>query len=267
MRNFEGLSPLSSPRQVKVEDDRITSQAGRAGPPVIADLPLAPMGTPAHALADLRRFPGRRLETSPSNPVGDATTLRVMHPVRSLATYEDLLALPEDVRAEIIAGAIITHPSPLPEHSRAQQGLSRAIGGPFDEDDGRGGPGGWWILQEVDVRFGVHDIVRPDISGWRRERLPSPWGVRPIDVVPDWICEVVSPSNEANDRVKKRRLYAAAGIPFYWIVDPAERTLEAMRLVNGVWVDAGSFDEEANARIPPFDSIEIEVARLFPPRS
>lgn len=190
-----------------------------------------------------------------------------MHPARSLATYEDLLALPEDVRAEIIAGAVITHPSPLPEHSRAQQGLTRAIGGPFDADDGRGGPGGWWILQEVDVRLAQHDIVRPDMSGWRRERLPSPWGIRPIDVVPDWICEIVSPSNQAHDRVKKRRLYAASGVAFYWIVDPAERTLEALRLVNGVWVDAGSFDEEAIARIPPFDSIELEVARLFPPRS
>lgn len=189
-----------------------------------------------------------------------------MHPARTLATYEDLLALPEDVRAEVIAGAIVTHPAPLPEHSRAQQRLTRAIGGPFDEDDGRGGPGGWWILQEVDVRFGAHDIVRPDISGWLRERLPSPWGVRPIDVVPDWICEIVSPSNPANDRVKKRRLYAAAGVAYYWIVDPAERTLEALRLVNGVWVDAGSFDEEATAAIAPFESIELEVARLFPPR-
>jgi Uma2 family endonuclease len=160
-----------------------------------------------------------------------------------------------------------THPSPLPEHSRAQGGLARAIGGPFDDGDGRGGPGGWWILQEIDVRLGIHDVVRPDVVAWRRDRLPNPWGIRPIEIVPDWICEIVSPSNEANDRVKKRRLYAAAGVAFYWIVDPAARTLEASRLVSGVRVDAGSFDDESIARVPPFEAIELEVGRLFPPRS
>ncbi|MBI2389268.1 MAG: Uma2 family endonuclease [Deltaproteobacteria bacterium] len=190
-----------------------------------------------------------------------------MDPARKLATYGDLAALPEDLRAEIIAGDITKLPAPLPEHGRVQRTLSRHVGGPFDDDDGRGGPGGWWILVEVDVQLDVHDVVRPDVAGWKRERLPSPWGKRPITVAPDWICEVLSPTNEAHDRVKKRRLYAKAGVAFYWIIDPAERTLEALRLVDGVWVDAGSFDEEATARIPPFDSIELEVARLFPPRS
>ncbi len=189
-----------------------------------------------------------------------------VEPARKLATYDELFALPSGTRAEILDGAIVTSPSSLPEHGRAQQGLARTVGSPFDEDDGRGGPGGWWILQEIDVRLGPHDIVRPDVCGWRRERLPSPWGQRPIEVVPDWICEVVSPSNESHDRVKKRRLYAGTSVAFYWIVDPAARTLEALRLVDGIWVDAGSFDDEDVARIPPFEAVELEVGRLFPPR-
>ncbi|MEO7093181.1 MAG: Uma2 family endonuclease [Polyangiales bacterium] len=184
---------------------------------------------------------------------------------RNLATYDDLLALGEDVHAEVIRGEVLTLPSPLPEHGRLQQTLCRHIGA-FDDDDGPGGPGGWWILIEVDVRLAPHDIVRPDLVGWRRERLPKPWGKRPVDVVPDWICEVISPSNVAHDRVKKRRLYAASGVPFYWLIDPAARTLEALRLVEGTWVDAGSFDEESRAAIPPFEAIELDVGRLFPPR-
>ena len=59
----------------------------------------------------------------------------------------------------------------LPKHSKAQRALGRFVGGPFDDDDGRGGPGGWWIFVEVDVALSVHDIVRPDLAGWRRERL------------------------------------------------------------------------------------------------
>src|SRR5689334_15896424 len=95
-------------------------------------------------------------------------------PAARLATYADLLKLPDDVRAEIVAGQILTSPAPLPKHSKAQGALRRFVGGPFDDDDGHGGPGGWWIFVEVDVAFGAHDVVRPDLAGWRRERLSDP---------------------------------------------------------------------------------------------
>ena len=118
-------------------------------------------------------------------------------PAPKLATYADLLALPEDERAEVLSGQIVMTPAPLPRHAYVQRCTGRFIGGPFDDDDGRGGPGGWWIFVEVDVALGAHDIVRPDISGWRREGLPRPGSVRPIDVVPDWVCEVLSPATAA----------------------------------------------------------------------
>jgi Uma2 family endonuclease len=189
----------------------------------------------------------------------------VVETARKLAIYEDLLDLAEDVKAEVVRGAIVTLPSPTPRHSKAQRSLAHLVGRPFDDDDGRGGPGGWWILLEVDVRLSTHDIVRPDLAGWRRERLPEPWDLRPIDTRPDWVCEVLSPSNVAHDRVHKRRLNAAHGVPFYWIVDPDARTLEALRLQDGAWVDTGTYDETATARVPPFDAVELEVGRLFPP--
>ena len=190
-----------------------------------------------------------------------------MEAARRLLTYEDLLAAPEDAKAEIVEGVLETLPSPLPRHSRVQGSLRSLIGRAFDDDDGRGGPGGWWIFLEVDVRLAVNDIVRPDLVGFRRERLPDPWDQRPIDVRPDWVCEVLSPSNVAHDRVTKRRLYARHGVPFYWIVDPDAGTLEALRLTDGVWVDAGTFDASSIARVPPFEAVELEVGRLFPPRA
>ncbi len=187
-------------------------------------------------------------------------------PQRKLATYADLLALPEDTRAEIIAGDITLSLAPLPRHSKVQGSARRFLGGPFDDDDGHGGPGGWWIFVEVDVALSRHDIVRPDLVGWRRERLPQPGAVRPIEVVPDWVCEVLSPSTAARDRVTKRRLYAQAGIPYYWLIDPELRALEALALRDGAWVELGVYDETATARIAPFDAIELEIGRLFLPR-
>lgn len=191
-----------------------------------------------------------------------------MQSARKAATYEDLLALPEGQRAEILGGVVVNPPAPLPRHALAQRTTARFIGGPFDDDDGRGGPGGWWILLEVDVRLGPSDVVRPDLAGWRRDRLPAPWDMRPIDVTPDWICEITSPSNASNDRVKKRRLYATHAVPFYWIVDPEERTLEALRFdaTSNVWIETGSYDDASIARIAPFEAIELEVGRLFPPK-
>lgn len=184
-----------------------------------------------------------------------------------LAIYEDLLSLSEDVRAEVLAGEIVTAPAPLPKHSKAQGAIRSFIGRPFDDDDGHGGPGGWWIFVEVDIALGAHDIVRPDLVGWRRERLLDPGEQRPITVVPDWVCEVLSPSTAARDKVQRRSLYAARGIPHYWIVDVDARTLEAFELQDGRWVLAGSYDEHAAVAIPPFEAIELEVGRSFLPRA
>ncbi len=190
-----------------------------------------------------------------------------MEPAKKLATYDDLLALPEGVKAEIIHGALVLPPAASPRHSSVQGKLRRFLGGPFDDDDGLGGPGGWWIFLEVDIRLATHEIVKPDLAGWRRERLPDPWDVRPIEVAPDWICEVISPSNAGTDRVTKRHLYASFGVAHYWIADPAARTLETYRLdpTTKLWVDSGAFDATARARIPPFEAVELDLARIFPP--
>lgn len=183
-----------------------------------------------------------------------------------LATYEDLLSYPEDVRAEVIAGRIVVTPSALPRHAKVQGSVSRFIGGPYDDDDGRGGPGGWWLFGEVDVELSPHDVVRPDVAGWRRERLPKPGRVRPIKVVPDWVCEVVSPSNAKYDTVIKRELYARAGVPYYWLIDPEQRVLTALALRDGLWLELGAWDDSAKVRIEPFPAVELEVERLSLPK-
>ncbi len=188
-----------------------------------------------------------------------------MQPAQKLAEYADLFALGEDVRAEIVRGELHTLPSPRADHSKSQRSLGRFVGGPYDDDDGFGGPGGWWILVEMDVRLSRHNVVRPDLVGWRRARLPRPSG-RPIDVVPDWICEVLSPSTAAYDRVTKRTLYAEAGVAHYWLVDPEARTLEALTLDAGRWRDAGAWTDGDVAHAAPFDELALDVSRLFFPK-
>jgi Uma2 family endonuclease len=145
---------------------------------------------------------------------------------RRLATWEDILRTPDDGRVwEVLGGSLEAQPRPRPSHGRVQVRLSASLSDPFDY--GRGGPGGWWLVLEPDVELDPHEIVVPDLAGWRRNHLPELPEERPVRVRPDWICEVASPSNRWRDRGRKADIYLGAGVPHYWIVDPEERTLEA----------------------------------------
>ncbi len=179
------------------------------------------------------------------------------------ATARDLDATPDDGRIyEILDGQMEAQPRPRPEHGRVEAGLSSGLFGPYDR--GQGGPGGWWLVVEPEVAFGARDVVVPDLAGWRRERLPELPAGR-IEVVPDWTCEVVSPSSRSRDRVHKSDLYLRTGVRHYWIVDPEARTLEALEAREGVWVRLGGWTDGDTARVAPFEAVEIDVGGLFVP--
>src|SRR5881227_3221781 len=86
------------------------------------------------------------------------------------ATYEDLLAVPEHLVAEILFGRLVTHPRPAPQHSVAASALGSALGPPFQFASG--GPGGWIFMDEPELHLDGHVAV-PDLAAWRRERLPA----------------------------------------------------------------------------------------------
>jgi Uma2 family endonuclease len=80
---------------------------------------------------------------------------------------------------------------------------------------------------------------------------------------PDWICEVVSPTNATVDTVKKLRLYHRAAIPHYWIVDPREATLTVMRWSQDGFVNILRAESHEVVRPEPFEAIELSVGTLF----
>lgn len=189
-----------------------------------------------------------------------------MTPALKLSTVQDLLALDSDARVELVDGQLVPKPEANARHGKAQSTLARDVGGPFEDGFG-GGPGGWWILTETLVQL-AHQVYRPDIAGWRRERLPDPAAHTPIQVVPDWVCEILSPgaANARRDRVHKREAYARAGVQHYWLVDPDARVLEALALDAGSWRECGAWDEDAHAaHIPPFNAVALDIGRFFLP--
>jgi Uma2 family endonuclease len=187
----------------------------------------------------------------------------VSEPAKRLATYSDLLALPEDARGEIIGGEVVVQPSPTPAHQSTIGEIYAELRNPFQR--GRGGPGGLWLIQDVDVEFGPHDVLRPDISGWRRERVPGFPGERPVRHRPDWLCEGLSPRTAVHDQGDKRAIYQRAGVPWYWVVDPFNRTLTVLRLVPDGYVVERVAGDQGKAALPPFEAVSIDLESLFPP--
>ena len=178
---------------------------------------------------------------------------------RPPATYDDLLKVPDHLVAEILDGELHTSPRPAPRHD-AGSGLGGALRGPFDR--GRGGPGGWRILDEPELHLG-NDVVVPDIAGWHRERMPALPDEAFFRLAPDWICEVLSPSTASFDRVKKLRIYAREGVAHAWLVDPILQTLEVLRLENGRWIVSSNWANADIARAEPFDAIELDLTLLW----
>lgn len=184
-------------------------------------------------------------------------------PARRAATYEDLCRVPDHLVAEILDGELFTTPRPALPHARTGSRLGLEIGGPFDS--GRGGPGGWWILDEPELHLGA-DILVPDLAGWRRDRLAAIPNAAFMTQAPDWACEVLSPSTERIDRQRKLQIYAREGVGHVWLVNPILRTLEVLRLSEsgGPWVMAATFGGDEEVRPEPFDAIPLPLTRIWP---
>jgi Uma2 family endonuclease len=185
-------------------------------------------------------------------------TITTASPLRP-ATRADLEDLPENVVGEIIDGTLYTSPRPRSPHAKVIVEIADDLLGPYQKS--RGGPGGWWILVEPGVELpGAPEIV-PDLAGWRQSRLPELPDL--IQVVPDWVCEILSPSNRWLDIRKKRPFYARVGVPFMWIVDPEAQALVVSENKGGHWMEIGTFGGDERVRAAPFDGIELELAEWW----
>ncbi|MGD0528944.1 MAG: Uma2 family endonuclease [Polyangiaceae bacterium] len=179
---------------------------------------------------------------------------------RRPATYDDLRALPANVVGEIVGGRLLVNPRPGSSHARASSRLGAALDGPFDR--GKGGPGGWVLLDEPELH--LHgDVLVPDLAGWRRERMPHLPDAAAFEIPPDWVCEVLSPSTTAVDRTEKLPIYAREGVAHVWLIDPAERILEVFRLERGFWTLQMAASGERGVRAEPFDAVELELGALW----
>jgi Uma2 family endonuclease len=177
------------------------------------------------------------------------------------ATYADLAAVPPHLTAEIIFGALVTHPRPSPKHVTSSGALQIELGTPFQK--GRGGPGGWIIVPEPELHLGPHILV-PDLAGWRRDSLPQLPRTAFYTVHPDWVCEILLPSTENRDRGDKRRIYSTYNVGHFWLLDPVAQRLEAYVLRDGHYSLHDTYSDDDSVAAPPFDAVPFKLADLWP---
>lgn len=181
-------------------------------------------------------------------------------PVTRRATYDDLRQVPDHRVAEIVDGDLHVSPRPASRHALAASVLGSDLGQPFHH--GRGGPGGWWILDEPELHLG-EDVLVPDLAGWRRERMPEFPDTAAFTLAPDWVCEVVSPGTERLDRAKKMPVYARENVSRLWLLSPLARTLEVYRLTESRWLLLATHAGAARVRAEPFEAVELDLALLW----
>ena len=118
------------------------------------------------------------------------------------------------------------------------------------------------ILDEPELHLQGHILV-PDLAGWRRQRMPEVPSTAAFELVPDWICEVLSPTTAATDRADKMPIYAELGVSYVWLVEPLMSTLEVYRLVSERYSVAGTWRGDSIVRADPFDAFELELSALW----
>ncbi|MBI5608600.1 MAG: Uma2 family endonuclease [Deltaproteobacteria bacterium] len=170
------------------------------------------------------------------------------------------MQMPEKEMPELIDG----RPYVRATHRLRHGYCMTRLGGALDQGY-NGASSAWWILAEPDVRLTPHRIVRPDLAGWRKDRMPDLTDNWPIDLRPDWACEIASPTNSHYDRGVKSKVYREAGIPWYWLVDPQERTVEVLELVGDTWRYHGGYTDGDALALPPFDEVVLTMGELFGP--
>lgn len=179
---------------------------------------------------------------------------------RALLTYADFAALPDDGRRyELIDGELFVTPSPALDHQVVLGHLHVWL---YHHVEDR--QLGRVLLAPFDVILSNISVVEPDLVFVERASLDR-LAQRGVEGAATLAVEILSPSTAARDRGRKKGLYARHGVPFYWLVDPRKRTLEAFVLRAGAYALAVRGAANDTVSPPPFPALRLPLARIWAP--
>ncbi len=172
-------------------------------------------------------------------------------------TYDDLCQIPDDGhRYEIIDGELLVSPSPARRHQKVAGRLHLLIGNLIEANGA-----GEVYFAPVDVRLTPHDVVQPDLLFIRADRRGIYQASGVVEGPPDLVVEILSPATRTVDQVRKAALYARAGVPEYWIVDPDGEELVPQRLVDGQYERISPVEGVFHSGVVP--GLAVDALTLF----
>ena len=115
------------------------------------------------------------------------------------------------------------------------------------------------MVPEIDWRIDRTTVVRPDIL-ILCQGLPPKY----LNYVPAFIAEVLSPATSHKDRTAKRELYQQQGVRWYFLVDVEQKTIEALELTDGIYVERSTGNGHIAFRVDERCEISLKLDRIFP---
>ncbi|AGL20882.1 hypothetical protein L083_7372 [Actinoplanes sp. N902-109] len=168
-------------------------------------------------------------------------------------TEEEFLALGETPeRIELINGALTLTPAPLIRHQQISRRLANAIEAAIPER--------LQVYEAINVRLETGRIFIPDIA--ITELVDEDGLVVDAGSVP-LVCEITSPSNPAADKVTKMHYYAAAGIPWYLIVDQPSDEMHLHQLSGAHYIHHSVTARGEKLHLPPPIDADVDTAGLL----
>lgn len=148
-------------------------------------------------------------------------------------TFEEYLSYDDetDNRYEFVDGELLLMNPPMGRHSL----IIRLISKVFETEIERSTLD-WLTLTDIGVRTSMNRARIPDLSVVTREQIQAYIDISAVlETPPILVVEVVSPESVNRDYRFKRSEYAAAGIAEYWIIDPGEKKVAVLQLVEGFY--------------------------------
>ncbi len=176
------------------------------------------------------------------------------------ATYDDLIAAPEHVIAEIIDGELLTRRYFGPIDSVALTELLYALGAPHLHSRMPTTP---TILLRPEVHF-KGDVVVPEIGMWLQSEIWSFADWREFNVTPRWVLEYITPWTDIERHQKRCRVLASTGVPLLWRLDGVSGMMQTFenRARKG-WQHLKTFSGDDRISEPPFAELEISLGDVY----
>ena len=178
-------------------------------------------------------------------------------------TFADMLALPDDERAEIIGGEVFLMAPPSRIHQKISFEIGRQIGNYLEGKKCEVYPAPFGVRlfeKDGDSPDDVDTLVEPDISVICDKSKLDDHGCKGA---PDMVVEVLSPSTLRQDRFVKLALYQRAGVREYWIVEPETQTVQVYTLESGILQPCAFYGPGDVAKVNVLDGCFVELGKVF----